>query len=173
MFSGRSNREEKATPVRCVNLGVDTPWELMENTALSRLEGLGAERHYAIRVLGKPNRTPPTGKFLDELRHNKNELAGLLAKVRGLLRSPRKDHWRFCKEGRGVGKGIFEFKAKGKEFRLFFFYGEDVGRESALVITTHGFSKAKSSTDEQDREFRRAARIRAEYLDQGGTYETS
>ena len=171
MFSGSSNREEKATPARSVNLGVDTPWKLMENTALSQLEGLGAKHHYTIRVLKKPGKESPTQEFLKSICHDRNEFEGLIAKVRGLLRAPREHHDRFCKPGRGTGKGIFEFKAKGKKFRLFFFYAEDFSEDAMLVITTHGFSKAKSSRREQDREFATAARMRKEYLDQGGDHE--
>lgn len=166
---GTARKEEKGRPSRSVNLEVDTPWELMENDALSRLEGLGRERFFRIRVLGKRGRKPPTEKFLDELRHDRSEFETLLVRVRGLLRSPRAEHERFCRPGRGAGKGVFEFKAAGKEFRLFFFYDEDADHGLSLVVTLGGFSKAKSSPDEQNREFARAARMRDEFLAQRGT----
>lgn len=145
-----------------VNPGVDTLWELVENEALSMAAAGG---NYGVRALAKGSHNP-TERFLNKLRHDRDEFGALLAAVKGLCHSDRKDHWRFCEKGRGAGKGLFEFKRTRMEFRLFFFYAEDVGLEGGLVICVDGFTKTKTSPKEQNRKFEKAARIRDEYLSQ-------
>lgn len=157
-------REEKPAMGRSVNLEVDTPWELKENSTLSeRVKGY----RYGVRVLSKGGRIP-TNDFLEGLRVGGNELGELVAQIEALCRAERKDHERFSAPGRGEGKGIFELKQKRKNFRLFYFYGEDYGVPGHLVICTHGFSKTKPSREEQDREFQRAARMRDAFLKSRG-----
>lgn len=143
-----------------VNLGVDIPWDLVENDALSKAADGG---NYGVRALARGTHNP-TERFLNKLRHDGDEFGALMAAVKGLCHSDRRDHDRFARPGRGAGAGIYEFKKKRMTFRLFSFYAEDCGLGASLVICADGFTKTKESKDEQDREFVRAARIRDEFL---------